>query len=240
MKKDSEEKKRALWYDFEQETGYPFTHPEMAEFREIAEARCQGHDPDIDLEDLAHDIREWLRLYASFSYVPIPNPDKLKEKPAGVHGPYQKPLQKRLYLVNFVLRKHINLNNLIDRDISKRERIRWKELVRDWNMANPSDPMTNKTLKHAFYRSIKQPEIQEAFWGKLDDDMRQAFAPLFNQANSALQRMSSMMLKIANVLSPDDVKLLREYELGLQDTVDMLTPTEQSKEGMNNANKGKN
>lgn len=199
MEKDFEKRKKAIWAKWQQKTGYPLTHRDWQPFRRLVEEDCSFKDEDdMDLKDLESGIKYLFTMIMSMPYFPKP-----VDKPSGSRGPYRRALERRLFLVDFVLSRHMTLKHLIHRDIRKRSRIDWKQLSKEWNEINPSSPMTKKVLKDTFYRAVKELDIQKAFfstWEKEMDPMMRQLEPSREFIEMLRRRVSA----IEELLGPLD------------------------------------
>jgi len=175
MHKDIEKRKMNIWLKVEKWAGIPFvSDPKWKAYRQNVEDNIlYGNNKEDYWDDFAMGIESAVVQLKSAPYFPKPKEKIDKE----LHKTYQKTLERRVYLVNYVLRKHIMLKNRNKRDISLRSRINWEQMYIDWNKEHPCNPMTKKVLKDTFYRAIKEREIQDRFFDKLDDDIKELFSP---------------------------------------------------------------
>ena len=111
-----------------------------------------------DMEDYEGSVGDFLRigkLFAASSYLPKPktpqNPPKKR---------YQRPFQKRLHLVYFVIGKQLSSKKQQNKI---RKRINWGDTCKAWNETHPNDQMTPKVLKSTFYRAVADEDLQQEF-----------------------------------------------------------------------------
>ena len=111
-----------------------------------------------DMEDYEGSVGDFLRigkLFAASSYLP---------KPKTPHNPpkkrYQRPFQKRLHLVYFVIGKQLSSKKQRNKI---RKRINWGDTCKAWNEEHPNDQMTPNVLKSTFYRAVGEEDLQREF-----------------------------------------------------------------------------
>jgi len=115
----------------------------------------------MDLEDYESLLEEYLSIAKSLAvscYFPSAENARNRSKRR-----YERPFQRRLYLVCFVIGQQISSRKQRNRI---RKRINWKATSEAWNEAHPNDPVTPKVLKSTFYRAIQEDALQREFQRK--------------------------------------------------------------------------
>ena len=162
-KEDFEKRKAALWTKREKAQGMPLSQ----DFRESFEASVEviAGEEDIYLQDLDSLIGDFFehaaRLTEYFSSRKKPKGSTLKKR-------YQRCFEKRLYLVEFVMGRHLfEVDQIIAKrgreSIDWRKRIDWKQMSVEWNEAHPNDHMSLEVLKVRYYRAIAEADIQQEY-----------------------------------------------------------------------------
>jgi hypothetical protein len=87
---------------------------------------------------------------------------------------YQKCLNKRMQLVEFVAGQVLGLSNLEERSFTPKHRgaFDWPALAKAWNAAHPDESYDAKYMKREYYRCIRPPEMQEAYFDRLESEIR--------------------------------------------------------------------
>lgn len=87
----------------------------------------------------------------------------------GSRGPYGRPFEKRLYLVEFVVDGHLTIANRKGRSFALRKRINWKRVCAEWNEAHSHDPpMRPDELRMRYYNYIAHENIQREYFARKD------------------------------------------------------------------------
>jgi len=171
--KDFAKQKRTIWARYEKEQN--ITVPENV--RKLIENDIgDWHYKQTDLEALEISIPSYMEiaiLYANFRcdsthYHSITKPEDGNQKRI-----YRKPLEKRLYLAEFVTERVLTFHNLINRSFTPHKRIRWKRLTGLWNKKHPYDTMTPDRLRTEYYRIIRDNALQHEFFGRRDKEFAQ-------------------------------------------------------------------
>ena len=163
MKEDFEKDKGAIWARWEKAQGMPLSQ----DFREGLEATVEviAGEEDIALQDLDGLIGDFFEhaapLIQYFSSRKKPKNPIPKKR-------YQRCFEKRLYLVEFVMWRHlIEVDQMIANrgreSINWRKRINWKQMCVEWNEAHPNDHMSLEVLKVRYYRAIAEAAIQQEY-----------------------------------------------------------------------------
>jgi hypothetical protein len=169
--KDSEKNKRARWVSYERK--HNITVPERLRNYIESESGVGLHDEDIDLVDLEGTIASYMRaceIYADYVLERRKYQAENKPEDGSQKRTYRRPLEKRLYLVEFVTRKVLGFHNLIDRSFTPHRRIGWKKLAASWNKKHPYDTMTPDRLRTEFYRIIRDKSVQREFFDRQDKE----------------------------------------------------------------------
>jgi hypothetical protein len=89
-------------------------------------------------------------------------------------GPYTKCFDSRLHLVEFVAGRVLGLSNLEERSFTPKHRgaFDWPVLAKAWNTTHPGDAYTADYLKREYYRCIRPPEMREAYFDRLESEIR--------------------------------------------------------------------
>ena len=89
---------------------------------------------------------------------------------------YQKPFEKRLYLVDFIF--PLTKVNLRERSFYPHKRIDWIQKCKEWNEKHPYDRRTNKTLRQEFYRVIRDDDLRQEYFRRKEEEILLSFLPL--------------------------------------------------------------
>ncbi len=162
MKKDFEKGREAMWARWEKAQGMPLSQ----EFRKSFEATVDVFDGEEDaLIDLDGLIGEFFEHHAALMKAP-----SFRKEPKGSTPTkrYQRPFEKRLYLVEFVMSCHLfTVDQIVANrgreSINWRKRIDWKQISIEWNEAHPNDNMSLEVLKLNYYRAIAEEDIQRQY-----------------------------------------------------------------------------
>ena len=165
MKKDFEKRKAALWTKWEKAKGIRFPE-EVREKWEEAVGLMDGEDEIalIDLnnhiEDRLHDM-EFLETAKYFS--------NRKKPEVAVTKRYQRCFEKRLYLVEFIMKRLLAITkrghkSILDIYLQRlQKRIDWKQMCVEWNEKHPNDCMSPEVLKVRYYRAIAKEDIEREY-----------------------------------------------------------------------------
>lgn len=140
--------------------------PLSQDFRKSIEANVEviADEEDIalrDLDGLIGDFFEHVALIEYFSSRKKPKGSTPKKR-------YQRCFENRLYLVEFVMRRHLfevdqTIANQGRESIDWRKRIDWKQMFVEWNEAHPNDHISPEVLKVRYYRAIAEEDIQREY-----------------------------------------------------------------------------
>ena len=162
---DTEQHIRAIWRKHEKEFAFR-VHPDVKRAMEKYIGFNTTDDEEIALEDLDGLLKELMpvaKLAAESSFFRSPKELKNKEP----RRRYQRPLNKRLHLVEFIISKQ----RLVNSDLITHPRIKWKTTCKAWNEAHPYDQMTKDVLKATFFRAVVDEDVQRAFYEKHIDEV---------------------------------------------------------------------
>lgn len=166
-----------------------------------------------EYEGTARDFMEAAKRGISAKYLTSSDSEKSQNPSWKSQNPtkkrYQRPLKKRLYLVDFIIRKQLTSRKQPNRI---RKTIRWKDICSAWNEAHPNDPMTPKVLKATFYRATRDEDLQREYLkqtGVLVSDIL-AWNRLINLM-TALVGSSDLAVDWAIVLELNDIHLDRHF-----------------------------
>ncbi|GAH81764.1 unnamed protein product, partial [marine sediment metagenome] len=117
---------------------------------------------EIALTDLNGIIEDRLD---ELKYLETTNYFSHRKKPTGSNPKkrYQRCFKKRLYLVEFIMRRYLTIANWNRKSIYSRKRINWKQMCLEWNEAHPNDHMSPEVLKVRYYRAIAEEAIQREY-----------------------------------------------------------------------------
>lgn len=165
MKNDLDKRKAALWGKLERARRIRIPQDLRNKWEQDA-GFIPGED-EITLEDLksyAEERLDELALLRTVNY--FAKRKEVKESESGKH--YGRCFEKRLYLVEFVMKRFLmdgeggqSVLTSYQRRTSKR--IDWKRTCLEWNDAHPSDPMSPEVLKVRYYRAIAQVYVQREY-----------------------------------------------------------------------------
>lgn len=87
---------------------------------------------------------------------------------AGRRGPYLRCFKRSLRIMEFVSGSALSVVNIVYREFTPHHRIKWKVVCAKWNKANPEDIMTLNGLKTEYYRAVRNEDLRQAYWLKMD------------------------------------------------------------------------
>jgi hypothetical protein len=154
MAMNLEKEKKAIRAEAERELGYPLVQELWGIVEEDVGNAAEDFDGDPEGQE------EYLELYRKVveKYVTVlgfaPHHNKISTDGDGERTPhpkrrYRKCLERRFYLVNFVM----------DRPYKRGTRIDWKPVVAEWNKSHPSDLMQLSTLRVEYQHAIKEDTL---------------------------------------------------------------------------------
>jgi len=120
-----------------------------------------------DLEGLIKDrlteLENWARSLTGSKGINSLSP---KTESAGSPGEYQRSLEKRLYLMNFVTKDMLDWPHIRSHSLNfKPKRINWTNLSKEWNKMHPHDLRTPDNLRSEYYHVKKRyPETCQEFF----------------------------------------------------------------------------
>lgn len=169
-KEDFEKNKDYIWARWEKAQGMPL----LPDFRKSFEADLEviAGEEDIALKDLDGLLEDFFKRLALMDHFkPGARRDYFspRKQPEGSKPTkrYQRPFEKRLYLVEFVMERHLMIANQghksVNYGLGLRKRIDWKQMCADWNKAYPNDNRSPEVLKVRYYRAIAEEAIQRAY-----------------------------------------------------------------------------
>jgi hypothetical protein len=165
MKKDFEKRKAALWTKWEKAKG--FSVPEAVRERWEEAVGLMDSDCEIALRDLNGYIEDRLN---ELEFLEAENYfSNRKKTEVAVTKRYQRCFGKRLYLVEFVMKRHLTIANQGHKSVVAnygqrlRKRIDWKQMCVEWNEAHPNDHMSPEVLKVRYYRAIAEEDIKREY-----------------------------------------------------------------------------
>ena len=162
MREDFAKRKAALWRKWEKAGGRRIPEDLRAKWEEAAGVEDDAHDPEVALRDLNGIIEDRLD---EFELLETRNYFSNRRKPRGsaTGKRYQRPFEKRLYLVRFVMERYLTKASWGHRSVYSRRRIDWRQMATEWNEAHPSDHMSKEVLKVRYYRAIAEEDIQREY-----------------------------------------------------------------------------
>ena len=122
--------------------------------KEEVDRRFGYIDDESGWEEYEQSIRDavnLLKLHTITSYFPQPKNAHATNKQ------YNGPLQKRTYLVNFILKDQLSVRFRNP----KKCRFNWKRLTETWNAGHRYCPMTPAVLKATYYRAVSDGYVQK-------------------------------------------------------------------------------
>ena len=123
--------------------------------RRILEKRLEGTRDIEDYEGMVEDYLDLGKLFTNSISSPKHNTPQNSSRKR-----YQRPFQKRLHLVYFIIGQQISSKKQRKKI---RKRINWETTCKAWNEAHPNDPMTPKVLKATYYRAVGEEDLQQEF-----------------------------------------------------------------------------
>ncbi|MFC1944887.1 hypothetical protein ACFLX5_05350 [Chloroflexota bacterium] len=213
MKKTLEERKKAIWSRWEKKLGMPLEE----DFRKKFEQDFGfDEDEEEELEDLDGLISEFFNKLRALEYFPSPRTPKNPPRKR-----YQRPYQKRLHMVDFIIGWQLTVEMHKQRLFGSRKRINWKRTCEAWNKAYPYDPMTPAVLKATFYRAITEEKLQQEYFTRKDHELAARVSELlpylvkenkksFERFGEALEKISQ--LEIAAFSEKISRVAYREFE----------------------------
>jgi len=158
------------------------------EFRRMVEKRYFGdaHGWETELEDFEAAVRDFAQneLPVILEYVrqQAANPREpalggRRARPGG--RVYQKPLERRLRIVDFVAQTEVSLPYLLQRRLDTGgRRISWEPLSKEWNRTHPDDSLCRESLRVAYSRARREIYLREVYfdrkfaaWAKIGDEL---------------------------------------------------------------------
>ena len=145
------EQRRRAWAKLQRQLG--FYAP--TDVRKSIEGELKWMENMEDYEGSVGDFLRIGKLFAASSYLPKPKTPQNSPKKR-----YQRPFQRRLHLVYFVIGMQISSKKQRNK-IHKR--INWGDTCKAWNEEHPNDQMTPKVLKATYYRAVGEGDLQREF-----------------------------------------------------------------------------
>jgi len=164
MRKDFEKSKATLWAKWERDKGILIPD----DFRKRCEEAIGLVDEDVTLADLNDYVEdrfndlEFLRAANYFS-------NRKKSKGSTPKKRYQRCFEKRLYLVEFIMKRLSAITkrghkSILDVYIQRlHKRIGWKQMCLEWNEKHPNDCMSPEVLKVRYYRAIAEEDVKREY-----------------------------------------------------------------------------
>lgn len=176
-KQEFEKRKRTIWSQWENNNnGVRVPDNVCAIVERTANIDWAGRD-DIDeeaIECLRGSINDFMKVALAYSeycqrrtvqHQPEAGPE------ADVRKVYRKPLERRLYLVEFVAERVITFRNLINRSfIPHHRRIPWKKFAEVWNKTHLYNTFTADHLRTEFYRIIRDRRVQREYFDRREKE----------------------------------------------------------------------
>jgi hypothetical protein len=181
-RKEFEKQKRAIWAAHEKEGQY--TVPESVR-RLIENEVGRTHDYETDLIDLEDAILSYMPVairYANAVRDKTQRQTPNNPKDGNQKRVYRRPLEKRLYLVEFVTERVVTFHNLINRSFAPHRRIGWKGLAESWSKRHPQDAMTADQLRTEFYRIVRDKAVRQEYFDRQDAKFAEFASEGFREA----------------------------------------------------------
>lgn len=151
---DLEQQRQRAWARLKKEFGFCPVPEAIQRIDEFAGPIREEEDLPC-YERIAAQYMEVTKLQSAATSFPKP---KTPQNPSKER--YERPFQKRLHLVYFVIAWQIGPKTQRNKI---RKRINWKATCEAWNEAHPYDQKTPKVLKATFHRAIDDGDLQREF-----------------------------------------------------------------------------
>lgn len=147
---DFEQRKKLVWKRVQKEIGFVAPTKLKEQINRLA-------GPVRDLEDLeayVGTVESYLSVAkTAATYECLPTP-----KISGTQKRYIRPLQRRSYLVEFVINQHLTTKKPKN---STRKRFNWRQICKEWNITHSFYTMTPSILKTTYFRAAADSEVQK-------------------------------------------------------------------------------
>lgn len=181
MRKDFEKGKSAIWARWEKTLGKRI--PPKARALIETDVEIIPGDEDVALNDLDGLIQEFFRKYEAFKEFEVMEyfSSRKKIRSSVSKKRYKRCFEKRLYLVEFIMRRRLTIDNWERRSFALRRRINWKQMCGEWNEVHPNDHMSPAGFKVRYYRAIAEEDIQREYFDKKDYEYQNWWQELFSE-----------------------------------------------------------
>jgi hypothetical protein len=165
-----EQKKQAVWRRIQKKLGFR-APPEVRKAIDEMAGSVYSKEELKEYELTVHPFMVVAKLAAKSTYLPP------QRNTSNNREPYLRSLQKRLYLVNFVIDHHLELilhkNTRFPQVYPFRPRFNWKQICNKWNDTHSYDSMTPPVLKATYYRAAADKNVQKEFFKNLTKETNQ-------------------------------------------------------------------